>query len=472
MIQAMNDARDSHDPIHIQPIDYVCPLSLFTLFKEEQGAILLGSALQHAVYGRYSYIAVDPFEWVTVKDEPHLNMKALLKNWLIQYPQPMLYGLPPFQGGIAGAFAYEFHRYIEDLPITTQDDVGFPDIAVGLYDVVIAFDHHKKKAWIISTGWPEKTDEARAVRARRRLAHYLERIQQCVALTTIDTKFTGQVRSNFTQDAYESAVTRVIDYILAGDIFEANISQRFEVALPEGFSPFDCYVQAWQENPAPFSAWMHFDDTSIISASPERFVKLSQGAIETRPIKGTCRRGKTHVTDEALANGLKNSEKDRAENIMIVDLLRNDLSKVCMDHSVQVTQLCEVETYAHVHHLVSVITGALRKECNAVDVLWALFPGGSITGAPKIRAMQIIAEIEKINRGIYCGSMGYIGFNGEMDLSIAIRTATIKNNRMYFQAGGAVVADSSARAEYDETLTKSAFFRNKVVSEVQHDFVD
>jgi para-aminobenzoate synthetase component 1 len=259
----------------------------------------------------------------------------------------------------------------------------------------------------------------------------------------------------------------VKDYILAGDIFEANISQRFSADLLD--RPFDLYRRLREINPATFSAYLAFDDTILASASPERFLKLTHGQVETRPIKGTRPRGKTAQEDQAFANELMKSEKDHAENVMIVDLLRNDLSRVCEDHSVQVPQLCGLESYPAVHHLVSVVTGKLTSKLTAVDLLRATFPGGSITGAPKIRAMEIIAEIEPTRRGPYCGSIGYIGFNGDMDTSIAIRTYAIKNNKVTFQAGGAVVVDSDPVDEYEETLTKARALKKALIEEEEYD---
>lgn len=469
----MKNHASPHAPIQVQPIDYVCPLDMFDHLKNAPGALLLNSALHHRDYGRYSYIAIEPFRTIRIKNETTEDVQGLLRSVLTQYAQPHLPMLPPFQGGLAGAIAYESHQYVEDVGIHTHDDLGLPDLMLGLYDTVISFDHLDKKAWVISTGWPEQDPMLREQRAKQRLAALCARLPHALEKRIGMPQYTvAPFRSHFTRETYEAAVGMVIDYILAGDIFEANVSQRFEAALPDNFSPWDYFLQLSEHNPAPFSAWMKIDDTWIVSASPERFVKVSQGQVEVRPIKGTCRRGSTAEQDHALAAGLAQSEKDRAENIMIVDLLRNDLSKVCDDASVDVTQLCGVETYATVHHLVSVVTGELKNNADLIDVLWALFPGGSITGAPKIRAMQIIAEIEKRNRGIYCGSLGFMGFNGEMDLSIAIRTAVIQHNTLYVQAGGAVVADSDPSAEYDETMTKTTALRQLVVPEGVHDRID
>jgi para-aminobenzoate synthetase component 1 len=250
-------------------------------------------------------------------------------------------------------------------------------------------------------------------------------------------------------------VQRVIDYIFAGDIFQANLSQRFQAPMPADLSGFDLYRRLRAINPAPFAAMIKSEDVHIVSASPERFLTLRDGRVETCPIKGTRPRGATPEADRAFAAALLASEKDRAENVMIVDLLRNDLSRVCRDGTVEVPRLCELESFATVFHLVSTVTGILRPGLSAVDLLRACFPGGSITGAPKIRAMEIIAELEPTRRGPYCGSIGYVGFDGAMDSSIAIRTYAIKDGIVAFQAGGGIVADSRPADEYDETLAKA-----------------
>jgi para-aminobenzoate synthetase component I len=263
------------------------------------------------------------------------------------------------------------------------------------------------------------------------------------------------IRSDFTRPHYEAAVQRVIDYILAGDIFQANLAQRFSAELPEDLSPLDLYRRLRERNPVPFAAYLDFRDVVVASASPERFLKLQDGLVETRPIKGTRPRGLTPAEDGASARELLASEKDRAENVMIVDLLRNDLSRVCLDRTVLTPEICALESFATVHHLVSTVTGELKPDMGPVDLLRATFPGGSITGAPKIRAMEIIAELEPTRRGPYCGAIGYIGFDRTMDLNIAIRTYAIKGRTVTFQAGGGIVADSDPAAEYEETIAKA-----------------
>lgn len=452
----------------VHEITYQNPLLLFSAFAEKNAAILLDSAQLREGCGRYSFIAVDPFLLLTSKDGDvqlgDSNIQGdpfrILEQQLRLFPLNFHPDMPPFQGGVAGYFSYDLCHHLERLPLVGQDDMQFPDIAVGFYDLVIGFDHVLERAWIFSSGYPKHEKKSREKYAVERYEWLLAQLaNQAVVSSSSALCLDAEIQSNFTPDQYQQAVKSVVDYILAGDIFEANISQRFSVTLPAGLSPIQAYhrLRAW--NPAPFSAYLCFDDVVVASASPERFLQLSGRQVEARPIKGTRSRGVTSELDKQLADELLKSEKDHAENIMIVDLLRNDLSRVCDDHSVQVPQLCALESYATVHHLVSVVTGKLQESCTAIDLLRATFPGGSITGAPKVRAMEIIAEIEPTRRGPYCGSVGYIGFNGDMDLSIVIRTYLIKDRIVTFQAGGAIVSDSDPITEYEETLTKAKALR-------------
>jgi para-aminobenzoate synthetase component 1 len=456
----------------VYQIPFSDPLIIFNALHHHKWSLFLDSALNNSDYGRYSYIAIRPFKTLTAKngdiliDNTHVkkgtNPFDILRTFLAEMPQPFIDDLPPFQGGAAGTFAYDLYQYIENIPLHQSDDIAFPDMAIGLYDVVISFDHLQNKAWIISTGWPEKTLSERSARAITRLHEFkalIAAVNDYATTPHANKKNLNQtssidIHSNFNPTQYKSAIKRVIDHIYAGDIFQANISQRFQGTLPTETSAFDLYLELRKINPAPFAAFMNLGQHCVASASPERFIKLTDYKVETRPIKGTRPRGHNKMQDQLLAAALQQSQKDIAENIMIVDLLRNDLSKVCKDFSVKVTQLCGLESYATVHHLVSVVTGELQLHHNAIDLLLATFPGGSITGAPKIRAMQIIADIEPTQRGIYCGSIGFISFNGSMDTSIAIRTYTVKDNIVTFQAGGGIVADSNEDDEYQETLIK------------------
>ena len=451
------------DPL-VRELPYRDPLAAFQPFAEAPYALFLDSASVIEPLGRYSFIALEPFQVLTAKGgEVTLNGRALatdpfatLARELARYPLAGRADLPPFQGGIAGYFGYELARHLERVPAALLDDMGFPDLAVGFYDLVLAFDNRARQAWIISSGYPEPDLARRRARAEARAqalaAHLAEAPEDCPAVP--DSRAAVTLVSNFSRSAYEASVQRVIEYIHAGDIFQANLSQRFRARLPDGLTAFDLYRRLREFNPAPFAAYFTLGEIVIASSSPERFLQLRAGKIETRPIKGTRPRGGTPAEDQALMRALLASEKDRAENVMIVDLLRNDLSRVCRDGSVQVPELCICEAFATVYHLVSTITGELRPGQGALDLLTASFPGGSITGAPKIRAMEIIAELEPNQRGPYCGSIGYIGFDGSMDSNIVIRSFALRGRQVTFQVGGGIVADSDPAEEYEETLAK------------------
>jgi para-aminobenzoate synthetase component I len=337
---------------------------------------------------------------------------------------------------------------------------------VGIYDWVIAFDHTKAMAWIISTGFPESNPERRLERARLRLREiqrWLERGTRSRALPLLTRKVEPSesklvnghrlLRSNFSRRAYLEAVDRVLEYIRAGDCFQVNLAQR--LLYPASVPPLDLYCRLRQRNPATFAGYFDLGDFIIASASPERFLQVADGQVESRPIKGTRPRGKNLDEERIRGQELLASPKDRAENIMIVDLLRNDLGRVCRYGSVRVPALCQLETYGFVHHLVSEVRGELRQGLGPVDLLKAAFPGGSVTGAPKIRAMEIIAELEPDARGPYCGCLGWVGFDGSMDTNILIRTFTMGGGWLQFPVGGGIVADSAPEREYDETWLKA-----------------
>lgn len=455
-------------------IEYKDPLLLFSYFAEENWSMFLDSAdvlKEPNTTNRYSFIVFDPFLKITYKDSvitcndkkhscnnPFDFLEDILKNYSIK----TLINHPPFQGGIVGYFSYDLCHYLEKIPYPEQDDMKFYDMAIGMYDTVISFDHKQKKAWIVSTGLPESDLDKQQKRAKQRLDSTLERISNTKSLSVSNflPLKSSEITSNFSKKSYMEAVTKVVEYIRAGDIFEANLSQRFKAPLPLSATPFQLYCKVRERNASPFASYIKIDDIVIASTSPERFLLLKNGIVETRPIKGTRMRSKNTTEDKILAQELKDSAKDNAENVMIVDLMRNDLSKVCEEGSISVPQLCGLETFATVHHLVSVIKGKIKPNFSAINLLRACFPGGSITGAPKIRAMQIIAELEPNRRGPYCGSIGYIGFDNSLDTSIVIRTYVIKNNVVTFQAGGAVVLDSDPQAEYIETLGKAQALLN------------
>ncbi len=438
--------------------------------------------------GRYSFLSADPAfvvrskglltevadgaEWRREQGDALRVIRARLSEWASE-PVP---GLPPFQGGAAGYIGYDYGAILERIPPTRYDDLAISDVVLGLYDWVIAWDHRSRAAWLISTGRPE-IGEAAERRARTRMEAALRRITarkydagaqhgpaaplpRCPAAPSYEVpEIHGAeavgLRSTFIHRGYLDAVTRVREYIVSGDIFQANLSQRFEAPLRE--PPFELYRRLRRRNPAPFAAYLGLPDLQVLSASPERFLRLDENRrdVETRPIKGTRPRGLGPMHDAALGRALAESAKDRAENVMIVDLLRNDLSRVCRPGTVRVPELFALEQHPTVHHLVSTVMGELDPASDAVDLLRATFPGGSITGAPKVRAMEIIAELEPTRRGVYCGSIGYLSATGAMDTSIVIRTFLALRGQVYFQAGGGIVADSDPELEYRETVDKA-----------------
>jgi len=445
----------------IEEVGYGDPLPIFTRFAGLPGAIFLDSAVPDGTVGRYSFIAAEPFLTLQARDGWIEDGKrrfagdpfAALAERIARFSVEAEPDLPPFQTGAAGYLAYDLARHLERLPAHRIDDQPMPDLLMGFYDWTIAFDHKARRAYVLSSGHPAPSEPEQKSRAAARLAAVRQRMAQPSELPKVNVIALPKQETD--RRTYEDRVRRVIDYILAGDIYQANLSQRFSATLPAGMDPFVIYCALRRRNPAPFAAFIRHGNIALVSASPERFLKLRDSRVETRPIKGTRPRGMTPAEDRGLAEMLQASEKDRAENLMIVDLLRNDLSRVCRDRSVEVPVLFGLESFATVHHLVSVVTGELSSGKTAIDLLRAAFPGGSITGAPKIRAMEIIAELEPTRRGPYCGSVGYIGFDGSMDSSIVIRSMAIRGCQLTFQVGGGIVADSDPAAEYEESLTKA-----------------
>jgi para-aminobenzoate synthetase component 1 len=452
------------------------PAQAFARLQGLAHVLFLDSALTHPSLGRYSFITADPFEWiwsrgreVSRNDQRALRDPfAVLAERLARFRSEPLPGLPPFQGGAAGLFGYDLCHHLERLPRPGTDEFQVPDLAVGLYDWVVAFDHAQERAWLISTGFPEHDPHGR----RRRAAQRLRQIKDLLTRKSISrgaakngatlsasprlrvpvSQFPG-LYSNFDRGGYLRAASRAVEYIHAGDCFQVNLAQR--LLCPATQPPTAIYQRLRERNPAPFAGYFDLGEFVIASASPERFVRVENGEVETRPIKGTRPRGTTPEEDRRRVAELTASAKDRAENIMIVDLLRNDLGRVCRYGSVRVPAVCRVETYRYVHHLVSEVRGRLREGLTPVDLLRAAFPGGSVTGAPKIRAMQIIAELEPTARGPYCGSLGYLGFDGAADTNILIRTFTIGRGWVQFPVGGGIVADSVPEQEYEETWHKA-----------------
>lgn len=430
--------------------------------------VFFDSAMRLPELGRYSYVAADPFDWLTAPSDGSPVIQPFFERLGQSGAVLPSEGLPPWQGGAAGVIGYEIGRSLEHLPRPEWDEFKHPAIALGLYDTTIAFDHQQGRAWAISTGLPAQGDD-RKRRAEQRLNELLGQLKagprraapsvthRRLALEELapsySTPYGADVVSNFSRDGYLAAVERVVEHLRAGDAFQVNLSQR--LLVPDPGDPVGMYLRLRDKNPAPFAGYVDGGEWQVASASPERFLRVIDGAVETRPIKGTRPLG------EAVGAELLASEKDRAENVMIVDLLRNDLSRVCEDDSVAVPTLFGLEPYAHVQHLVSVVTGRLRADSSLADLLQATLPGGSITGAPKVRAQEIIATLEPTARGAYCGAMAWFGFpdaagRQAMDSNVLIRTLTRSRGWVQAPVGGGVVVQSDPAAEYDETWHKAA----------------
>lgn len=355
----------------------------------------------------------------------------------------------PFAGGAVGYFAYDLARRIETLPQHAEADIALPEMAIGLYDWALVCDHHKEQCWLVSYA---RRDETRMRWAE--LVALFSGPHPASARAAMRSQ--SAITANMDEQGYRRAFERIQGYLREGDCYQVNLAQRFVVDVSG--DPFAGYLALRAHNPAPFAAYINTPFGQILSTSPERFLQVQGRQVETRPIKGTRPRGGDPASDQALMQALHDSQKDRAENLMIVDLLRNDIGRNCRPGSVKVPQLFAIESYATVHHMVSVVVGELRDDSDALKLFQDSFPGGSITGAPKLRAMQIIEELEPSRRGVYCGSIGYIGYDGNMDSSIVIRTAVHSNGKLYYSAGGGIVNDSVCAEEYQETFDKAAAF--------------
>lgn len=450
-------------------------------FENEHYLMLLDSAARHRERdARYSFLTADPIAVERIDQVSWgQNVFAGLREWQKGLSQCALSaGLPPFFGGIAGLMSYELGRAFERLPRPATDEFRTPALLAGLFDWAIVWDHieHTTRCYVldgplISSGTERSGRDTSPNDRFHWIQSKLAAVPQCDSESErrlsagpaaemhwpcrFQIEPSTPIFSTFSRSGYLDAVRRVIEYIRAGDIFQANLAQRLTAAW-QG-SAIDLYAGIRRNNPAPFCGVFQADDFAVISASPERFLKVNRdGLVETRPIKGTRRRPRSPIADLYAGDELAASEKDRAENVMIVDLLRNDISRNCRTGSVRVTGLCEIERFETVLHLVSTVRGLLRPDRDVWDLMAGCFPGGSITGAPKIRAMEIIAELEPTVRGAYCGSLFLLGPAGDFDSSILIRTFTLKNQWVQFPVGGGIVADSDPLDEYRETLHKAS----------------
>lgn len=426
----------------------------------EQPVVFHSAATHRAEDARYSFLTADPIRTFRIDTARYGECPlSELRHWQTLLPK-IDQQQPPFRGGIAGLMSYELGHAFERLPGGKQDDFQTPALLAGLYDWAIVWDHLQSTVQLHAISLNRGDPIKRTDWALQRLQNSPTRTEQ-KAVDVVSLKeqhclpgIEGVV-STFSREEYLTAVERVIEYIRAGDIFQANLSQQLRARWHGNAT--DLLARVCKHNPAPFAGMIQAADFSVISASPERFLKVNrERQIETRPIKGTRRRQRSPIADLYTGHELSTSEKDRAENVMIVDLLRNDISRVCDPGSVKVTGLCEIELFETVQHLVSTVVGTLSHDKDIWDLCAAAVPGGSITGAPKIRAMQIIADLEPVVRGAYCGNLFYAGPNGDFDSSILIRSFTLKDGVVEFPAGGGIVADSDPVAEYEETLHKAA----------------
>jgi aminodeoxychorismate synthase component I len=468
------------------------PLDALYGIRDLPNPVLLESARVHEKIGRYSFVTADPYltfrsrsdtvelslpatprgkygKRATMNRKPLRKLRELMANYRTQ-PVP---GLPPFTGGCVGYFSYDFVRQFEKIPQTAHDDLGIPEACFLFVDLVVAFDHMQNRCWVIVNPgareqemgfrtpepeqWAGLYDQAAA-----RLHAIAEKVMS--ARAPAGDREPGKMPSPaalepaLTQQAFESMVRKCKEYIAAGDIYQANLSQRFSTPLGDA-DPIRLYSILRDINPSPFAAYCDFGDVKLVSSSPERLVRLAGRKADTRPIAGTRRRGSSGEETRELTADLLTNEKERAEHIMLLDLERNDLGKVCTYGSVTVDEMMVVEDYSHVIHIVSNVEGELAPGCDGFDLIRAVFPGGTITGVPKVRCMQIIDELEPVARGPYTGSIGYLANSGDLDLNIIIRTFVIKDGTAHVQVGAGIVADSDPGREYIETLQKAEALR-------------
>ncbi len=428
-------------------LPWQAPASVFQIFRNDPHTLWLDSQGE-GQRARFSYLCVAPFE-VQDAGDPF----AVLDDFLARFAGAACDAPVPFAGGAAGFLGYECAAALERIP--RHPLPGVPDFFIGFYDLVFAWDHADRRFWLISTGLPETHPQARLSRAHARRDAIWRRLTDSPVPPAAPPPLAW--RQETPRAVHVARVAHAIGYIHAGDIFQANITARFTAPVPGGVTAAALHLALRAANPAPYGAFLSCGHgVAIASVSPERFIGVTRdGRIEARPIKGTAARAPDPSDDAALAAALLSSAKDHAENLMIVDLLRNDIGRVAQIGSVHVPELARLESFAHVHHLVSSVQATRRSGASAADLLRAAFPGGSITGAPKIRAIEIIHELEQIARGPYCGSMFWLGQDGAMDSSILIRTAAITSETITVQAGGGIVADSDPEAEYEEMLLKA-----------------
>ncbi|HEX21151.1 MAG TPA: anthranilate synthase component I [Actinobacteria bacterium] len=449
-------------------VDADTPVSAFVKLAGGDNSFLLESVEGGELLGRYSFIGVNSFLMVscrrgqvtiTGEKEEILNDIAdplvVIEGLMKEYRSAPLPGLPPFFGGAVGYVGYDSIRYFESIPRTGIDDLNLPEMRFIFTDTVVIFDHLKHRVKVLVNARSDGNNDKNYELATERIEEIIVKLRAPVTISPLsETGSSGrEISANMSKDDFMRAVRQVKEYILAGDILQTVISQRF--SMPVTTDPFDIYRVLRTINPSPYLAYIRFTDMTMIASSPEPLVKVDGDFAITRPIAGTRRRGDNEQEDRRLADELLNDVKERAEHIMLVDLGRNDLGRVCRPGTVKVDDLMFVEHYSHVMHIVSQVSGILAADKSAYDLLRAAFPAGTVSGAPKIRAMEIIDELEPNLRGPYAGVFGYFSFSGNLDTGITIRTIVVVDNVAYVQAGAGIVADSDPEAEYKETLNKA-----------------
>ena len=436
---------------------YYDPFYTYSLFENQIDSIFLDSSKEDKLLSKYSFIGLNPYRKFSSKGrhvlidneeykdvDPFEKIEKLLEEYKINFDNDI-----PFISGAIGYFSYDIGRIIEDLPDNSEEDFSIPDSIFIFFDNLIIFDVQNKKTYITAVGQIEAAEKSIS-NIEMRLKDYNEENEKSeIKVETSNNKFF----SNFNKKEYEKSISSLKDYIRNGDVYIANMTRR--ILCDNNEDSFKIYERLRRINKAPFSAYMNFKEFQIISSSPERFLSITDGLVQTRPIKGTRPRGRNPEEDEKNKNELINSEKDKSELLMIVDLERNDLSKVCKPSSVKVTELFKLEEYETVFHLVATIEGELKENVSSVKCIRECFPGGSITGAPKIRAMEIIEELEKLKRNIYTGSIGYFDLRGNSDFNIVIRTIVKKGNKAYVGVGGGITWESIEEEEWFETIDKA-----------------
>ncbi|QEG32756.1 anthranilate synthase component I [Bythopirellula goksoeyrii] len=464
--------------------DALTPVQAFQRLDLTDAACLFESVIGGEKVGRYSFVASDPFKWIKAygkqvaiasrgdnsAGEPEWETQAITSEnpfealrehvdaMRVAHPEQ----LPPFIGGAIGYAGYDTVRYVEDLPNAPQDDRQLPDLWFALFDSLVVFDHVQKTVIVlalaeVSNKDPEALRQAYDKAGKRvdKIVERLESQQESLQLADINSDGGSSLNcsSNFTQSEYEDAVRKCVEYIRAGDIFQVVISQRMEAEFQS--PPFELYRTLRVVNPSPFMFYLRTPEVTLVGSSPEIMVRVVDNKVTVRPLAGTRKRGQDDVEDQRLGEELLADPKECAEHVMLVDLGRNDVGRVAKFGSVEISDVMVIERYSHVMHITSNVTGQLREECDAFDALAACLPAGTVSGAPKVRAMEIIDEIEPTRRGPYAGAVGYIDFAGNMDTCIALRTVVIHNNKAYIQAGAGIVADSVPETEYQETLNKA-----------------